>query len=58
MLPPYPGYVEGPDGVRGELRHVHQKDLHHAVRLRTSVGPVLVTLNLQQKQLKVNSYFH
>lgn len=35
------------DAVRGQLHRVQQRDLNESVRLRPSVGPVLVALHLK-----------
>ncbi len=44
---PYLVKSKRPDAVRGQLHRVQQRDLNESVRLRPSVGPVLVTLHLK-----------
>lgn len=39
---------EGPDAVRGQLDCVQQRHLDQAVRFRSPVRPVLITLHLQK----------
>lgn len=47
---PYLVKCKRPDAVRGQLHRVQQRDLNESVRLRPSVGPVLVTLHLKHTQ--------